>query len=540
VKKLALVMLVSGCATVPMARQETAERARNQKPLAGTASVYLYRPGSFTAVKVLYAATLDEQSLGNLAPKTFAVQAVPPGEHRLVVDGLKSRVERIFVVEAGRTYFFRTQPRVAVSGDELEVELVTSEAQAREQLADCGLIADPAAEALRAIAQGIADHTVDPVEPQALLEKAVRAFDVAAGPVGLGGAAPPPSQGLEEAIARLRMRNPRLGPEMIVSGGAAAMAASLQRQRPEAGARVMDEGTGLVLRRVGPAAVVAATLPDSPAAAAGIETGLELREVEGRPTREHAPIEVVRLMAGQPGGEVNLTLGEPGGFDRKVSLRRATPRVGVVDCRVLRGDVLYVRPWDLSTSSARKVRDLARGGPATAVILDLRDNPGGEVDGARDLADSFLAAGRLFAISGARIAELNKAFKAAAGTSSLEQARLVVLVNGNTAGGAEAVAAAVQDNRRGGVIGSHTAGVGTVVNRLRIQGVWVAIPTARILRANGGALDVLGVTPDTSAMPAPAAESLTDVACPGVVSPSRVADDVLVTRAVHLLAAAAR
>ena len=115
---------------------------------------------------------------------------------------------------------------------------------------------------------------------------------------------------------------------------------------------------------------------------------------------------------------------------------------------------------------------------------------------------------------------------------------MVVLANGRTSGATEAVAAAIQDQRRGVVLGSTTAGEVTVTVGRRYLGTVFQVPAAHLLRASGQPLDGKGVVPDMAEVPAaPVSAAPSDVACPGVVSPGRVSEDPLVRRAAGLLLA---
>ncbi len=535
-KKLILLTALCGCATVPMARKDLDERAKDLNPPADAANLYVYRTSSVLGMAVKVRVFFDEVPIGDLGPGTFAVLTVRPGEHKLVARANGS-ADQTLVVEPGRNYYVKTAP--AWTGASIEV--ITDERSAQEDIRGCGLIASVAAEAIRHVAAEIAKVNVDPVEPDALIGEATRALEAM-------GARPEPSQtsDLDTTVARLHASHPGLDDRQMIHVGARAMIASLRPKPAQAALstpRAIDGSCGLILRREGHEVVIAGALPDSPAAVARVEAGLELREVNGQPARDHAPGEIAQLLAGTPGSEVALTVGRPGEADRKLVLRRAPTDAPAVDCRVVNGRVLYLRPWGLWSATARRVRDHGRsaGVPARLVILDLRDSSGGSVDGARDIADSFLPAGIIVSVVGARVPNVNKTYSATPGTSesALKQARLVVLVNGNTSGSAEAVAAAVQDNRRGRVLGSKTAGAGMVDYVYGLVGMRLSIPTARLLRAGGEPLDGRGVTPDVlddALAPAPRA-AMSDAACPNVASPAAVSDDQLVRRAAGLLLA---
>ena len=516
-KKLVLLSSLCACATVPMARRDLDDRAKDAQAPDGAASLYVYRPESVFGVAVTLEVFLDEAWVGDLASGTFTEIVARPGEHKLVVRA-RGKAETTLIVERGRSYFVKAKPAWGLRGANASVEVVADERAARDDLRRCHLVAGVAAQAIRDIAAGIASVSVDPVQPDALVAVAGRAVGE------LGGAAEP--WDLEAIIARVRATNPAIDDGQIVSVAARAMVASLRRkpvQDPRSLPSVVDRGCGLVVTRKGPGVVVERVVPDSPAAVAQVEAGSELREVNGQSTRDRAPSEVAQLLAGAPGSEVVLALAKPGGADQKVVLRRAPAlELDAVDCRVLDGRVLYLRPWELQPAAARRVRDAARaaGAAAQLVVLDLRDNPGGSVEGARDLADSFLTEGDIISVAQARIPDVDRTYGATPGTSVLEQARTVVLVNEKTSGTAEAAAAALQDHLRATLLGSHTAGDARLSFTHRFRGVALSVPTARLVRASGKPLDLHGVEPDAIEAPSGSAatEAPADVACPNILS----------------------
>jgi C-terminal peptidase prc len=533
---LLLLAALCGCARVPMARPDQSQLARASAPPPGTALVYVYRPSGMMGTAITLRVFFDEAWVGELASGTFAEILARPGEHKVVVRATGS-AERTLVAEEGRTYFVKVTPRWGRHGANVGLELVTDERVAREELRRTSLIAGFAAGAIRDIAAGMANVVVDPVPPYTLVNVATRAI----AELGGGGAVEAPD--LESAIAALRAANPAVNETQLVLAATRAMVASLRRApAPDPGTadRAVDWSAGLVVARRDGGVRVETVVADSPAALAGVEPGLEIVEVDGKPARDRGPSEIVQMLSGPAGSDVALTLRPPGGADRRVALRRGTVSRDAVDCRVVAGRVLYLKPWGIQPANARRIRDLARGPEAPRlVVLDLRDNTGGSAGGAQDLVDSFLAGGRVVSVAGARLPGVDEAHDASAGTSSLEEARVVVLVNERTSGAAEAVAAAVQDHRRGPVVGSTTAGYGAVTSEHTFRGVTVTLPVARLVRPSGALIDGAGVVPDLDgvAPPAAGAGAPSDVACAGVASVGSVAADPLVGRAVGFLLA---
>ena len=539
-RKLVWLAVLCGCATVPMARHDLDARAKDSKPFTGAANVFVYRPASVAGTAVKLEVFFDEAWVGDLASGTFAEIAARPGEHKIVVRA-RGRAEKTIVVEAGRSYFLKATPTWGFRGPNASIELATDENAAREDVRRCELIAGVAPQIIRDVAARVGEVSVRPVQPDALVAVAARAIEGMGGEaMARDGEAP---RDLETTIARLHATSPAIDDRQILLAAARAMAAALRREPPEdptASQTALDRSCGLVVARRGDRVVVAGAIPDSPAAWAGVEGGPELRDVNGHSTRDRTPSEVVQLLAGIAGSEAVLTLANADGAGRTLVLRRAAAvETDAVDCRVVDGRVLYLRPWRLEAATARRVRDDARsaGIPARLVILDLRDTLGGSVQGARDLADSFLSGGPIVSIAGTRRAGLDETYSATPGTSVLEQARVVVLVNEKTRGTAEAVAAAVQDHRRGTVLGARTAGDATVEVAQTFRTVTLPVPVGYLLRASGQRLDGGGVVPDVLEGVSDAARSAIarDEACPNVASTHAVADDPLVRRAASLL-----
>jgi carboxyl-terminal processing protease len=142
------------------------------------------------------------------------------------------------------------------------------------------------------------------------------------------------------------------------------------------------------------------------------------------------------------------------------------------------------------------------------VILDLRDDPGGQIAAAADVADLFLAQGMVVALEG-RYPRDKRVFSAGPDGSIYETIPLAVLVNGRSISAAEVLASALQDNSRAVVIGTSTFGKGTAQRIVPLANggeLWV---TSSYMRASGGyLLQHHGVVPDICTRPSPGDRAL--------------------------------
>jgi len=133
-------------------------------------------------------------------------------------------------------------------------------------------------------------------------------------------------------------------------------------------------------------------------------------------------------------------------------------------------------------------------------VLDLRNNPGGVLNGAVDVADDFLEEGAIVQTKG-RGNGSDQSFKASPG-DLLKGAPLVVLVNGGSASASEIVAGALQDHRRALILGERTFGKGSVQTILPLgNGTAVKLTTARYYTPNGRSIQAAGIEPDIKLKP---------------------------------------
>jgi len=242
---------------------------------------------------------------------------------------------------------------------------------------------------------------------------------------------------------------------------------------------------------------VVAARDGSPAAAAGLRTGDYLRAIDDQSTRLLSAWEGQRLLAGEPGTEVRLTVirgntAEP----HEIVLRRAAPAASMVSGRLEAPSTAYVRVSALGEGVASELRDvvtrLEREG-ADRLILDLRGTALGDVDDGVDVARLFVSDGAV-TLRRERGREDEPIVASAPAAVALPTA---LLISNGTAGAAELVAAALQDRDVATLIGERTLGrVGDQALVPLPNGGGLLMTTVRYTTPEGEAIYGEGVTPD--------------------------------------------
>jgi carboxyl-terminal processing protease len=255
-------------------------------------------------------------------------------------------------------------------------------------------------------------------------------------------------------------------------------------------------GVGLWLRRTADGRIeVSSVQPGSPAVRAGMRTGDEVLAIDGRSLVGLAVSDTVRMLRGSAGSRVWVRFARSGAVST-VMLTRTSLSTADVTVEHLRGNVLRIRVAAFTRGVGRQVRDaLAHSGlqRSGGVILDLRDNPGGLLDEAVEVASAFLRGGPV--VSYERRGQGRRALDAY-GRGDVTTP-LVVLVDGGTASAAEVVAAAMQDRNRAVLIGSRTYGKGSVQEPTRLSdGSAIELTVGRFYTPAGQAIDGVGVEPD--------------------------------------------
>jgi len=245
---------------------------------------------------------------------------------------------------------------------------------------------------------------------------------------------------------------------------------------------------------------VVAPIDGSPASAAGLQAGDLILKIDDTFTKGLGLADAVELMRGAAGTEVTLSvLSEGDEKPRAVTLKRDRIQVESVKSEMLEPGYGYLRISQFQSRTGQDARraleNLATDGQLRGLILDLRNNPGGVLGGAVEVADLFLNRGLIVYTQG-RDPESRTDYSATPG-DLLGGLPLVVLVNGGSASASEIVAGALQDQGRAVVVGTRTFGKGSVQTVLPISGdAALKLTTARYYTPNGRSIQADGIHPD--------------------------------------------
>jgi carboxyl-terminal processing protease len=245
--------------------------------------------------------------------------------------------------------------------------------------------------------------------------------------------------------------------------------------------------------------VVERLIPGSPADRAGIRAGDVVVAIDGEDTAGGTARQLSQRLRGPRGSRVELRLRDAAGRPVSRALLREQIKVPSVSHRQLARGVGYlrIRRFQEATSadSLAAVAALRRApGGLRALILDLRDNPGGVFEQAIKVADLFLADGVIVSVR-SRGVETERHVAHRAGT--IEPVPMLVLVDQSTASAAELVAAALADHRRATLVGVPSFGKGSVQTFLDLpDGSGLKLTTALYFTPGGQSLDGNGITPD--------------------------------------------
>lgn len=247
---------------------------------------------------------------------------------------------------------------------------------------------------------------------------------------------------------------------------------------------------------------VIAPIDDTPAQRAGVQAGDLIIRLDDTPVKGLTLNDAVKIMRGKPGTVLKLTVVREGvEKPLKINIKRAIIKVRSVKSKMLEGNFGYVRISQFQSKTAENMVDAIdklkkeSGGALKGMVLDLRNNPGGVLNGAVAVSDAFLKKGLIVYTEG-RVNDSKLRFNATP-DDILDNAPIVVLVNQGSASASEIVSGALQDHHRAIIVGTQTFGKGSVQTILPLSnGTAVKLTTARYYTPSGRSIQAEGIVPD--------------------------------------------
>jgi len=244
---------------------------------------------------------------------------------------------------------------------------------------------------------------------------------------------------------------------------------------------------------------VIAPIEDTPAYQAGIKAGDKIIKINNDFTKELSLQDAVSKMRGAPGSPVKITILREGWKEtRDFTIKREVIKIKSVKSKILDDGIGYIKinqfqeqtSSDLSTNMDKLLQD-----NITALVLDVRNNPGGLLNSAIDVSSQFLSPGKLVVfIKDKKGEKIEYRSNKNAGNSTIP---MVVLVNQGSASASEIVAGALKDWNRAVIIGTQTFGKGSVQSVVPMNdGSALRLTTAKYYTPKGISIQSTGITPD--------------------------------------------
>ncbi|MDO9213253.1 MAG: S41 family peptidase [Methylococcales bacterium] len=249
---------------------------------------------------------------------------------------------------------------------------------------------------------------------------------------------------------------------------------------------------------------VVSPIDDTPAQKAGIKAGDLIIKLDDRPVKGMTLTEAVKHMRGEAGKPIDLLVVREGAEKPlKMTLVRAIIKVKSVKSRMIEKNYGYVRISSFQSGTGEALKEALAGlkkenkGILKGLVLDLRNNPGGVLNAAVEVSDAFMKSGLIVYTEG-RIANSQMRFSAAP-DDLIDNAPIVVLINAGSASASEIVAGALQDSKRGIIMGEKSFGKGSVQTILPTNtGSAIKLTTARYFTPSGRSIQAKGIEPDVA------------------------------------------
>ena len=250
---------------------------------------------------------------------------------------------------------------------------------------------------------------------------------------------------------------------------------------------------------------VVAPLPDTPAAKAGILTGDKILKIDGKPTAGLSADEAVSTIRGKIGTKVTVTIAGSDNKQRDVTMTRETIKVPTVVWKMINQNgknIAYIQAYEFNDNIVSQFKTavdaIENSNPkADGIIIDLRNNPGGLLDSAINIAGYYVQKGQ--PVVSEVFGDGTKNVYTSDGTAELAKYPTVILVNGGSASASEILSGALHDDAHIKLIGEKTFGKGVVQELENLDaGSSFKVTVARWFTPAGINIQKQGIEPDIS------------------------------------------
>ncbi len=301
-----------------------------------------------------------------------------------------------------------------------------------------------------------------------------------------------------------------LDPEEVIQGAIKGMLTSLDPHssylKPESYRDLQIEtkgsfsGIGIEITIKDGVLIIVSPIEGTPAAGKGLKAGDKIVKIEDQYTKDLTLMESVKLMRGEKGSQVTISIHREGWTDLKeITITRDVIPLHSVKAKMLEPGYAYIRITNFQAKTTKETQealfDLQKDAPINGLILDLRNNPGGLLDQAIKISDIFLDTGIIVSTKG-RVKNQNMEFRAHS-DGERNNFPIIILVNEGSASASEIVAGALQDHKRALVLGVQSFGKGSVQTVIPMSnGAGLRLTTARYYTPKGISIQAKGITPD--------------------------------------------
>ena len=242
-------------------------------------------------------------------------------------------------------------------------------------------------------------------------------------------------------------------------------------------------------------------IDDTPAYEVGLKAGDKIVKIDGEVTKDLTFLEAVKKLRGKPGTKVDLMVlreSEKKLLDFTI-IRSIIKLESIKTSEIIESGIGYIRLAEFQEKSNQDLQRSLIGlekENLKGLILDLRNNPGGLLNSAVDVAGDFLEEGKTVVSIKGRAEDQNTVFKSDSRTKHLDYP-IAVLINGGSASASEIVAGAIQDHKRGIIIGTKSFGKGSVQTVVPLRdGSAVRLTTSKYFTPVGRSIHGEGIEPD--------------------------------------------